>query len=209
MDKIFQDEAKDRPDNARRRFLTTVAAAGAAAGGAGGLPAAAQEKTDPKSTLAPGETPIAETLAAYAYNFRYEDLPPDVVRVAKRTILDTVGCAIGGHTAGPAQIALKLAGEVSAKQSSSVLCSSIRTTPDLAVFANGVMIRYLDFNDGYISLTHSPGHPSDTIAALLTPAELMGLSGRDLIMATVLTYEVFCKVLDVLETNALGLDHST
>ena len=207
MDKIFQDEAKDRPDNARRRFLTTVAAAGAAAGGAGGLPAAAQEKTDPKSTLAPGETPIAETLAAYAYNFRYEDLPPDVVRVAKRTILDTVGCAIGGHTAGPAQIALKLAGEVSAKQSSSVLCSSIRTTPDLAVFANGVMIRYLDFNDGYISL--GTGHPSDLLAAMLPPAEIAGRNGKDLIAAFVVAYEVFTRISDVLDTRGMGLDHST
>src|SRR5262245_27067499 len=118
---------RNEPDRARRRFLTTVAAAGAAAGGAGGLPAAVHDKVDPRSTLAPGATPIAETLAAYAVNLKYEDLPPDVIRVAKRTILDTIGCAIGGHTAGPAQIALKLAGTVSAKPGASVLCSGART----------------------------------------------------------------------------------
>jgi 2-methylcitrate dehydratase len=87
------------------------------------------------------------------------------------------------------------------------LVSGQKTSPDLAAFANGVMIRYLDFNDGYISL--GSGHPSDTIAALLTPAELAGRSGRDLITATVLTFEVFCKVIDVLDTRGIGLDHST
>ena len=34
------------------------------------------------------------------------------------------------------------------------------------------MIRYLDFNDAFVSLTNGAGHPSDTIAALLTSAEL-------------------------------------
>jgi len=86
-------------------------------------------------------------------------------------------------------------------------------TPDRhvhqTVFANGVMIRYLDFNDAFVSLTHGAGHPSDTIAALLTSAELTGRSGRDLITATVLAYEVFCKIADVFDYLGNGIDHST
>jgi 2-methylcitrate dehydratase len=71
------------------------------------------------------------------------------------------------------------------------------------------MIRYLDFNDAFVSLTHGAGHPSDTIAALLTAAELTGRSGRDLIAATVLAYEVFCKIADVFDYLGNGIDHST
>lgn len=208
MDKTLQNEVVDQPSAARRRFLKQVAATGAAVGAAAALPALAQEKTERKwSTLGSGEIPLAETLAHYATNLRYEDLPPEVARTAKRIVLDTLGCAIGGYTAGPSQIAIKLASAVSATPGATVLCRGIKTSPDLAVFANGVMIRYLDFNDGYISL--GAGHPSDTIAALLTPCELAGRSGRDLITATVLTYEVFCKIIDVLDTGGLGLDHST
>jgi 2-methylcitrate dehydratase len=90
-----------------------------------------------------------------------------------------------------------------------VLCSGTRTSPELAVFANGVMIRYLDFNDAFVSLTHGAGHPSDIIAALLTSAELNERSGRDLVTSTVLAYEVFCKIADVFDYLGGGIDHST
>src|SRR6202023_170326 len=73
---------------------------------------------------------------------------------------------------------------------------------------NGVMIRYLEFNDGYIT-PMGGGHPSDPLAALISSAEIAGRSGRDLITATALSYEVFCKVADVLDTRGLGLDQST
>jgi len=153
--------------------------------------------------------PLAETLAHYAASLKYEDLPEDIVRLAKRTILDTIGCAFGGYDAGPSQIAIKLASEVSAKQPATVLIRGTKTSPDLSTFANGVMIRYLDFNDAFVSLTHGAGHPSDTIAALLSAAELKGRSGRDLITATVLSYEVFCKIADVFDYLGNGIDHST
>jgi 2-methylcitrate dehydratase len=193
----------------RRTFLKQVAATGVTAGTVTALPAMAQQgKLARKSLLAKGQVPIAEMLARYAINLKYEDLPPEVVRVAKRTLLDTIGCAIGGYSAGPSQIAVKLAGNVTAKEGATVLCSGIKTSPDLAAFANGVMIRYLDFNDGYIAVG-TGGHPSDMIAALLPMAEVTGRGGRDLILATVLAHEVFCKISDVQNTRGLGLDHST
>jgi 2-methylcitrate dehydratase len=89
------------------------------------------------------------------------------------------------------------------------LCNGIKTSPDLAAFANGVMIRYLDFNDTFVSITHGAGHPSDTIAALLAEAEPTGRSGRDLIAATVLSYEIFCKIADTFDYLGSGVDHST
>jgi 2-methylcitrate dehydratase len=194
---------------ARRRFLKQMAAAGLSAG-ASASPAMAQQTTEQRSSVTRNsQLSIAEVLARYAIDLRYEDLPEDIVRTTKRTILDTFGCAFGGYTAGPSQIAIKLAGEVRAKQAATVLCSGIETSPDLAAFANGVMIRYLDFNDAFVSLTHGAGHPSDTIAALLAASELKPSSGRDLITATVLSYEVFCKIADTFDYLGSGVDHST
>jgi 2-methylcitrate dehydratase len=185
---------------ARRHFLRQVAAAGLAVG-APTVPAMAQ--------TGQGRPTLAETLARYATELKYEDIPEDAIRIAKRSILDTIGCAFGGYGAGPSKIAVKLASDVSSKQPATILISGVKTSPDLAVFANGIMIRYLDFNDAFVSLTHGAGHPSDTIAALLTSAEITARSGRELVTATVLAYEVFCKIADVFDYLGNGIDHST
>jgi 2-methylcitrate dehydratase len=209
----------DPPREARRRFLKQIATTGVIAG-AGALPSLAQAQEEPASSspspastsaaptsAAPGAPTVAETIARYATSLRYEDIPPDVVREAKRFLIDSVGCGLGGFGAEPSQIANRLAASITAKRGATVMCSGVKTSPDLAVFANGVMIRYLDFNDGYLSL--GGGHPSDTIASVLTTAEMMGRSGKDLITGIMLNYEVFCRVCDVFDNRAVGLDSST
>jgi len=194
---------RDTSNRSRREVLQTLATATAAVTAAA-LPASAQEN----APRAGNQSTIAQTLADYALKVRYEDLPAEVVRTAKRTIIDTIGCAIGGYEAGPSQIALKLARNVSATPGATVFCGGFKSSHELAVFANGVMIRYLDFNDGYIT-PKGGGHPSDTLASLISTAEVMGRSGRDLITATALAYEAFCKIADVLDTRGLRLDQST
>jgi 2-methylcitrate dehydratase len=205
----------DPPREARRRFLKQIATTGVIAG-ARALPswtqARAQEKPAaplPSSSPAPvpGGPTVAETLARYAASLRYEDIPPDVVREAKRYLIDSIGCGLGGFGAEPSQIANRLAASVSTQRGATVMCSGVKTSPDLAAFANGVMIRYLDFNDGYLSL--GGGHPSDTIASVLSTADMMGRSGKDLITGIVLNYEVFCRVCDVFYNRVVGLDSST
>ena len=132
----------------------------------------------------------------------------EVVHQAKRLIVDTVGCALGGYWSEPARIARDLAATVRSSEPVTVIGSGERTSVDLATFANGVMIRFLDFNDGYTS-TGESGHPSDSIAAVLSTAELRRRSGRDAIAATVLAYEVFCRVCDAVDLKPLGFDHVT
>ena len=153
-------------------------------------------------------TTIVEQLSAYAAALRYEDLPREVVQQAKRLIVDTVGCALGGYGSEPARIARDIAGTVTSTKPATVMVSGQRTSPDLAAFANGVMIRFLDFNDGYTSIGES-GHPSDSIAAVLAIAELMKRNGKEMITATVLAYEVFCRVCDTVDLKPLGWDHVT
>src|SRR4030095_749347 len=153
-------------------------------------------------------TTLVERLSTYASGLRYEELPGAVVHQAKRLIIDTTGCALGGANSEPARIARDLAGTVMSTRPATVMVTGRRTSPDLAAFANGVMIRYLDFNDGSTS-TGESGHPSDSIAAALTAAEIAGRSGKDLIAAIVLAYEVFCRICDETDLKPLGWDHVT
>ena len=190
----------------QRRDILAVAAFGLATGS---LPLPALGQVDSEKQAGANAPALGEILARYAANLKYEDLPDDVIRLAKRAILDTFGCAFSGYTAEPSKIAMKLASNASAREPATVMFTGIKTAPDLAVFANGVMIRYLDFNDAFVSNTNGAGHPSDMIAALLTAGELNRRSGRDLVIATVLAYEVFCKIGDVYDYLGNGIDHST
>ena len=94
---------------------------------------------------------ILQNLSDYALGLSYDDLPQEVIDRAKHIVVDTVGCALGAAQSPPAVIARLAASEVTSTVPATVLVSGQKTSPDLAAFANGVMIRYLDFNDTYTS----------------------------------------------------------
>ena len=150
---------------------------------------------------------IAERLSEYSAATHFRHYPDDVVHLAKRMIIDTIGCAIGGYTSEPSKIARDIAGTVTSSSPCTIIGSGQATSPDLATFANGVMVRYLDYNDGYTS--NESGHPSDSIAAVLSATEMAGLGGRRAITATVIAYEVFCRLGDAAPIRAEGFDHVT
>ena len=137
---------------------------------------------------------ILDHLCDYALKLSYRDLPQEVIRRTKYIVTDTVGCALGGAESPPAKIARAAASEITSAIPSTVLISGQKTSPDLAAFANGVMIRYLDFNDAYAG---SPTcHPSDLLAPVLAVVDARNGNGKDVILGTVLGYEVFCGLID-------------
>lgn len=148
-----------------------------------------------------------ELLSRYACGLTYDQLPSDVVHHVKRTLIDTVGCALGGFNAEPSHIARQLAQRMTCTTPSRILGTHYNSSPDMTSFANGCMIRYLDYNDAYAS--SSGGHPSDVIAAILAIAEATGCNGRTTITAIVLAYEVFCRLSDSIMLGELGWDHGT
>jgi 2-methylcitrate dehydratase len=148
---------------------------------------------------------IAENLASYGTHIKYEDIPPETVHKAKGLLIDTLGCAIGAYSSEPSKIARKLASQVKSRNmKSTVLGSGQKSTPEMATFANGVMMRFLDFNDGYTG--KGVCHPSDTFAPVLTCADACKASGKDVITASILAYEVFCRIIDQIRFIPLGFD---
>ncbi len=145
-----------------------------------------------------------EMLSAYACRLGYEDLDPKVVHQVKRTVIDTLGCAMGGFVSEPGKIARSLASGVTSATPARILGTRDHSTPDMAGFANGVMIRYLDCNDSYFS--PGGGHPSDMVPAVLAMADPMASDGRDVITAIALAYEVFCRLSDEVVASDLGWD---
>lgn len=153
---------------------------------------------------------IAEQFSAYTSAIDYDALPDAVVHEVKRRVIDSLACAFGAWSSGPAQIVRDQALAMTPNPGSSgatVLGTNHKTSPDLAAFANGTMIRYLDFNDTYLS--KEPAHPSDNISAALACAEAAGRSGADLITAIAIAYEIQCRLCDAASLRAHGWDHVT
>lgn len=148
---------------------------------------------------------LTNALVNYAQDLRYEHLSPETVHQAKRVWVDTLGCAIGGFAGEPSRTARALAGEVQSRRAGTVLGTGQQTAPDLAAFCNGVAMRYQDFNDTYTG--KELGHPSDHLAAVLAAGEAAATNGRVLITATVLAYEVFCRLCDAIQVRDRGFDY--
>jgi 2-methylcitrate dehydratase len=150
--------------------------------------------------------PLANRLAEYACQLRYAALPEPVIHEAKRRFIDSLATAAGAMDGEAYPIARRCAERIKGKPSVGLLGGG-KSSVDWATFVNGVLIRYLDYNDTYLSL--EPAHPSDNIAAVLAVGELVGADGSDLILATVLAYEIQCRLCDAASLRKSGWDHVT
>ena len=148
---------------------------------------------------------FAQQLSRYSINLQYTNLPSEVVHEVKRRVIDSLGCALAAFHSEPGQIARKVAEGGSG--GATLLGTRTRASVSSAAFANGTLVRYFDFNDTYLS--KEPAHPSDNIASLLAASEENGRSGRDLITAIVLAYEIQCRLCDAASLRARGWDHVT
>jgi 2-methylcitrate dehydratase len=155
-------------------------------------------------------TTIVEKLAGLSEQIRYEKLPPEVVRKAKMTILDTLGCALGGFSSDPAKAMRSVVRRLGGNPEATILGTAERTSVLGATWANGTSIRYLDYNDTLMS--RDPGHPSGNLASVLAVAEAQGLDGRELICGLVNAYEIQLRLVDHCGEPCLwtrGWDHPT
>ncbi len=150
--------------------------------------------------------PLAERFARYAESLRYEALPPAVVHEAKRRFIDSLATAVGAMPADAYRIARACALRVSSDPGATLLGGG-RSSLEWATFVNGLLIRYLDFNDTYLSL--EPAHPSDNLSAVLSVGEAYRCDGKALITAAVLAYEIQCRLCDAASLRKHGIDHVT
>ncbi len=148
---------------------------------------------------------LAEQLADYVHSTNYQDVPENVVHETKKRIVDSLGCAIGAFNADPVRISRKVAEASRITQGSTLFGTRKKTTPELAAFVNGIMVRYFDYNDTYLS--KEPAHPSDNIGPCFSMAESERGTGKDLLLSIILAYEIQCRLCDAADIRHRGWDH--
>ena len=145
-----------------------------------------------------------EHLVAYAEAVRYDILPASTVHETKRRLIDTFASAIGAYGEPLSQMARAVAKRSRGEPEATVWGSTIRTTPEVAAFTNGVMTRLLDISDTYLG--RSRGHPSDMTSGLIAIAEGVHADGKSLMNAIVLAYDVYCSFARAIDINSKGWD---
>ena len=142
----------------------------------------------------------ARKLAQYAFHFNSQDLPGDIIHQTKRVVLDTLGCAIGGYESEARRAIEEYVKESGHPGEATVFGSGMRTSCLNAALANGVMVRYLDYNDtAFIirgEIYRTGYHPSEVIPTVLALGERRRLHGRDVIRAIVLGYNLSLAFLE-------------
>jgi 2-methylcitrate dehydratase len=146
-------------------------------------------------------------LARFVVDRSWDDLSEPARTDLRIRVLDALGCALAAMEAPPVR-AVRAGIDVLGGRPLCTLIGGGRSAPDRAALYNGALVRYLDFNDSYFA----PGetcHPSDNLAPVLATAEYARASGRDLMTALAVAYQVQCRLSDEAPVRARGFDHTT
>lgn len=137
--------------------------------------------------------PYTRKLAAFVDGLRYEDLPAAVVSKAKGTLLDFLACALGGSVHPHAQQALGVFRQLGGNPEATILGTSERAPITHAAFLNSLYGSSTPQQDDVWK--ESLGHPGVAVHPPgLATAERCGASGRDLITAIVVGYELGMRI---------------
>lgn len=134
---------------------------------------------------------ITETLAIFVGTTRFDDLPEFVTHEMGRLILDSMGCAVAGHTTERGRIAADMARKLGGPAEASIIGTCDKVSSANAAFANGELMNALDYD----ALSNVGRHDVPTlVAATLAEAERLGASGKALATATALALEVSGRI---------------
>ncbi len=137
---------------------------------------------------------ITAKMSRWAAALEYRHLSQDAVYQAKRFLLDSVGCALGGYQQHDVKIALAVLDEIAGRGPATVIGTGRKIDAASASLANALMIRCMDYNDIYWK--QDPSHPSDIFPAALAGCERAKSDGKELIVGLVLGHEFemrFCE----------------
>lgn len=142
-------------------------------------------------------SPEMRKVSSYIATALERPLPPQVDESGKHHLLDTLAAMISGSRLIPGARAIDYVKRLGGARQATVIGSGILTSPVNAALANGMMAHADETDDSH---TRSQTHPGcGVVPAALAIAETQRCSGRNLLRAVVLGYDICTRV-----TMALG-----
>lgn len=135
---------------------------------------------------------IAEEVAEFLVNRKYEDLPGETTEKVKEYIIDVIGCMVGASRESQAQALLDVMKKEGGNPESSVFSHGFKTSIMNAALINGTMGHIFDFDDDHREGTM---HPTVVVfPAVFALGEKLKVSGKELMRALILGLEVMIRV---------------
>lgn len=153
-------------------------------------------------------SPPSATLAAFAANLHFEDIPAPVLRRAEDLLLDCLASILAGASARPVLAIDRYAAAMGpADGPSEILINRRRTSPVFAAMVNAAAAHVVEQDDVH---NGSVFHPAAVVfPPALAVAQALGRSGRDLLVAAVAGYEVGIRVGEFLGRSHYKIFHTT
>ncbi len=142
---------------------------------------------------------VTAKLARFATDLKYENIPPKALETAKIAVRDCLGVALAGSREEDAKICAEIARQENAREETSVIGQRFKTSALNAALANGTAAHALDFDHSF-TLMGQPTAP--IIPAIFAQGEALGASGRQLLEAYVVGYEITGKLVHSLRESA-------
>lgn len=133
-------------------------------------------------------TSISRQMATFAHDLRYDEIPEEAKKEAKRFLLDSIGCALGAFRNKDMEAMFRFTEKLGGTPEATLIGRGTRTNAPNAALMNGLLIRAMDYNDIYWQ--QDPSHPSEIIGTALAAAEANGKTGRDALIAVMIAYEL-------------------
>jgi 2-methylcitrate dehydratase PrpD len=140
----------------------------------------------------PPPVPVTHILARYAATAPVEQIPAPVRKEATRTLLNWVGCAVGGSQQGAPSHAVAALKPFSGPAQASLFGRKERLDALHAALVNGISSHVLDYDGTHLKTIIHPAGP--VASALLAYAEYRPVSGAELMNALVLGCEAECRM---------------
>ena len=147
-------------------------------------------------------------LAAFAAELQFDDIPAPVLRRAEDLFLDWFGSALGGRGSPAVETIAAFARAMGPTTGpSEVLISRQTTTPYFAAMVNAASSHFAEQDDVH---NGSVFHPAAVVLPpALAVAQALGASGRELLTAAVVGYEVGIRVGEFLGRSHYKVFHTT
>ncbi len=153
------------------------------------------------------EKDISRKCAAFVTSFCFSDLDRETVSVTKKCIVDWLGCVLGGSSTEAAGIMKAVVDEMGGKEQATVIGDFSRTTVLQAAMANAYNCHILEMDDVHKSSIVHPAAP--VISAAFALGEYLGSTGKEIIEAIVVGYDVMIRVGEAVMPSHYTIWHST